>query len=236
MYFEMTVEAEDGREMTLTSAPSEPFIICTNINQWVQSEKKLFKRVCFGEESQVSWVHFERELRQHFARALGTARTLSEEDVRFLHARLGGVDRVTQAHFSSFWDWYGAILKEIFEKTGHWRLLWERYVISGFMEMREARRLLESHLDGTFMLIFPETMPPQLAIPHVCNSRPDRCGLISLHPEHDREPIREFLEAQPALLHLLSPSVDRQPGRYSIVAKSRLLKDFRPTRRQDRSE
>src|SRR5262249_17496068 len=76
VYFEMQVMTTDGREITLATPSSEPFIICTNINQWIQSENKIFKKVCFGEDSVVSWGQFEYYLVKHFTKAVATTRDL----------------------------------------------------------------------------------------------------------------------------------------------------------------
>ena len=84
-YFETQVATSDGRVGTLTTPSSEPFIICTNINQWIQSEKKIFKKICFGEGSQVGWSEFRKALENHFSRAIATSRGLSASDLTFVY-------------------------------------------------------------------------------------------------------------------------------------------------------
>lgn len=165
LYFECQVVATDGRIVTLSSPPSDPFIVCTNISQWLGSEKKILKRVCFGDESHVRFEPtFRTHLQAHFSRAVCSDRELSSSDIAYIHAwmgapNLGGQEYVSHEAFEVFWTWYGPALKEVYEKAGHARLLWERYWLFGFMSEETAREHLAGQPPGTFLLAFSEITP-----------------------------------------------------------------------------
>lgn len=136
------------------SAPSEPFIVCTNIKQWVKSEGTILK-VTHGTRLRHPLTAVARRLRRLYASGLGALRCddaetrmlslprvrtthapqffltvgsqrgLSPEDLQAIHTRLGGQELVHKSVFSEFFStWYGPILKLAYQKPG--RVLWEK--------------------------------------------------------------------------------------------------------------
>jgi hypothetical protein len=88
VYFEVTVTNARGESFTASSPYSEPFIVCTNIKQWVKAEGTVLKRVAFGDSTQVPWDNFVTAVRRQFDLAIASTRKLAAAHYAELRRRL----------------------------------------------------------------------------------------------------------------------------------------------------
>ncbi len=148
--------------------------------------------------------------------------------MEFIHGRVQARALITQHAYNELWDWYGPVLKEIYEKTGHWRNIWERNMIYGFATRAAAEHLLRGHADGTFVISFSETLPGVLGIYHVHEGTPREYVMTA---EEQHASFREFLLNAKQLQALLCPpSNEPAGGKSELITKAKLLREFRAPR------
>jgi len=119
IYFELIAVTKHGVHVTITSDFSDPFIIRTNISQYIRAEGMLLSKVAFQDKAKTLWhPHLSSALREQFYLTMGGTRRLSSEDLRYLHHKhLGGREEVPLNIFENFWEkWYGVIMRKLNEK------------------------------------------------------------------------------------------------------------------------
>ncbi len=206
VFFEVELVLGTGERRTLTSALSEPFILRTNISQFMKAERLLLQQLAFKSEScPVEWSHLSKLLSRHIFASTGNVRAPTSRDIRFLHRQLGGSELIAPEPFERFWNlWYGEVARLFTDKNV--KLLWTRRVLMGFVTRDDLFKLLtstHSRRPGLFVVAFVD----KDVFPVVAWLHCDLTVRINTLKRTDlREPFRLLLGRAQHLSHMLRPS------------------------------
>jgi hypothetical protein len=211
--FSMDVQLKTGKTVTSRSLKvhSEPFIVITNESQWDESEGALIALSAFGERTVSEWPHLCNILQEHVVQELRNNgdpnrpfRALSKTDLEYFHRQFfASKSQVTLNEYNKFWEWFGKAFQVLrFQK--HINTLWQLGVVYGFMSREDAAVIVKDVEPGTFLIIFADKYPGQLAIAYVSpKSRGVKHYLIGHYDTGAKKALPAFLFEHPPLTHVV---------------------------------
>jgi hypothetical protein len=231
VYFKINITPPGGPagSESISTDFSQPFIIRTNISQFVKADRILILQVAFQDRHEVSLSSFSASLAEHFRLATGGKRPLTEKDSASICNWFGGERTVTRERFEDFWEWFGNLLKAFTDTK--FRKLWDKGVIFGFGSLESlSAPLLASPPPpiGTFLLGFTPDSPLLLML---FLSATGQLQSLYLSPQQLKVPFREYLTASPHLSHLLGPSTataSSPPLSVSLRTKASVIESLLP--------
>lgn len=175
MHLTFSVKIKQNKQvMVLESEKTNPVIVITHENQWVESQIKLFTENCFQSANRVSWCCFINNFHNQFLTLTKQNKTrpdraLSLYEIRYLHKKWfrmeNHVDRNEQA-VAQYLQWMGSIQRTIHFKR-HIQSMWSEGFIFPLLSKRKAEKCLESQGVGTFVIRFSESQGGLFAVAYV---------------------------------------------------------------------
>jgi len=157
----------NGKQMTVESSQSEPFIVMTNTKQWDEAQGILLKKDIFRGRLEVTSPQFCNTIQRHYMQAsrqdsLKAVRPLGPTDFDFLFStkivkNFGLSELLSHKDFDRFWLWFGPALQKI-RYHKYLIQMWTAGLFWGFISKSESEHVLEPYGMGTFLLRFSERM------------------------------------------------------------------------------
>lgn len=180
----------------IRSELSEPFVVMTHENQWVETVGALLRATLFGANGQgmVTWQRFCNVFQHHVLRTTRQdtdhpRRPLTLAELSHFHAlHFGKKASIDSKSLDKFWQWFGPALNRMHFKR-HLASLWADGIIGGFMSRADAEAALQTASVGAFLIRFSDTRAGQLVISYVPapNSAPEPIVHFLVPPHHTDE-------------------------------------------------
>jgi len=157
-----------------------------------------------------------------------------------IHQKLGGTEVVTQNAYNEFWsNWYGPILKTIYQKHG--RTMWDKRIIYGFISTVKMEMIFKEYrcTEGAFAITFCDSVDlpqGQVVISYISA---EGIQHYKLTDKEQKQPIQDYLASKKGLMFLLQPSVYSMTGEKkaaTLVLKEAIIKDLKPSRSRKSSD
>jgi len=179
--------------VTLTTAPTETFLVTTHTRQWASAEGEALKRELFmartatGEPvAQENWddawrwsvpqEYFCNCIQKHYLQATrqepnNVVRGLHPEEMLFIMKKFDEKERkrnplgefIDNKEYDQFWDWFGVVLQKI--RHQHFLLpMWTQGLFWGFLSKAQSEQVLDKQDVGVFLLRFSESSPGTIAV------------------------------------------------------------------------
>jgi hypothetical protein len=184
------------RRLRSAASLSEPFVVMTHENQWVETVGALLRETLFGANGQgtVTWQRFCNVFQHHVLRTTRQdtdhpRRPLSLAELSHFHAlHFGKKASIDSKSLDKFWQWFGPALNRMHFKR-HLASLWADGIIGGFMSRADAEAALQTAPVGAFLIRFSDTRAGQLVISYVPapNSAPEPIVHFLVPPHHTDE-------------------------------------------------
>jgi hypothetical protein len=180
----------------IRSELSEPFVVMTHENQWVETVGALLRETLFGANGQgmVTWQRFCNVFQHHVLRTTRQdtdhpRRPLTLAELSHFHAlHFGKKASIDSKSLDKFWQWFGPALNRMHFKR-HLASLWADGIIGGFMSRADAEAALQTAPVGAFLIRFSDTRAGQLVISYVPapNTAPEPIVHFLVPPHHTDE-------------------------------------------------
>jgi len=195
----------------LDSENTEPFIIATNENQWLDTEGILLQGSIFNNRTDVSWYRFANMFQIHYLQASRRdqayrCRALTPSDFHHIHSTCFKEQmNLTKSSFPHFWNSIGPIMKKIrFHKI--FSRLWKEGLVIGFISKQISDQLLRQYPLKTVLIRFSDSKPGAVALAY---SRCSTNGQFEIgHKLIDADVIPEMLLAMEDFQAILKLNFD----------------------------
>lgn len=236
VFFEVDIHTQSGGRQTLTSAHSYPFIVRTNISQFLRAERLVFMDLLHAQHQLDDWSpeNVAASLERHFSAWAGE-RTLHPDDVSFLRTKLGA-ERPSPQSVEEAWDeWYGPMVKNFTDKN--FRKLWDKRVIFGFatrahttLALQELARRIGQDAVGVALAGFMEDSP-LLTLAHLCGDGTVEFRRLSTH--EIKQPFRDILTQSAPITTLLVRDAE---GGLQVRPKAELVALLLPKKMREQTQ
>eukprot|EP01130_Rhizamoeba_saxonica_P015558 TRINITY_DN701_c0_g1_i1.p1 TRINITY_DN701_c0_g1~~TRINITY_DN701_c0_g1_i1.p1 ORF type:complete len:685 (-),score=137.19 TRINITY_DN701_c0_g1_i1:40-1797(-) len=232
---------------TIQSAPTNQTIVYTNTRQWSSAQLTLLVKYLFDQNTNVTFEHFCNYIQILFLQFIYDRNTnyakidepdwrpLLRDDFLFLKnvATRRGSNCISQTEFTTFWDWFGLVVKEL-RSVAYLKELWKKGLIWGLIEREPAEELLKSYHEGCFILRFSRNKAGELAATYKLGPGDDgiRHFLIDIKDKH--KSILDYLNQNQEVLLNFVRKPDKEGAEPDTVDATEVLesmmRDYNPRR------
>eukprot|EP01103_Thecamoeba_quadrilineata_P017620 TRINITY_DN632_c0_g1_i1.p1 TRINITY_DN632_c0_g1~~TRINITY_DN632_c0_g1_i1.p1 ORF type:complete len:299 (+),score=51.52 TRINITY_DN632_c0_g1_i1:925-1821(+) len=240
------VGPQQNVSLSVQSECSDPFFIICHQSQFEACEGELLKKKAFGDipstTNTITWPNLANHLQRQFLRGTKqdhndpNIRCLSTNDLNYFHGKFFGCrNRISQAEFDAFWEWYSKII-HVFRYTRYIVQLWQLGLICPFLARNQVDEVLEMVEGGTFLLRFSESYPGQFTISHIQQENQIRQTNHYLVQPKDtaRNSLPEFIRDKDLLSKIVQVGVtDPRTGAFTfnVIHKNIAFQGFYKTQR-----